>query len=515
MAASHYEKMVELVRILEVKPIRINMEDAKVNKEEASTFVHKRLLVATWVAACHETFGLFSDASNTDTNCDALYEQLKNLKDGGDIPVSVQHTRTQLDAVKRKFGKTELDFVLNGSQPHFHCDVSQLRKLVECIQEGSEEVKEVHLKNMHELLLWDLTSAGSEQLWRFVINYVYEPEGDQSMAKFTDFSPVTNLWVTVLDLADRVIYAVADELNQDEHVVNFAANMPADAASALLEKCLPKGCVIEIKEVSKKEAQNMVPIALHLKAIRELIQSLEASGEWNNDTQMQMQSVKESALKLPGAEDVDKYVRNVEEFATRATKSGFKMVIDDMDEDHPLFWVPRFVVNELCIVGVKIGFPRHSRMMTELARLSLDEHHKCVNHIKHFARNSLNLTVEGSENVEEFCACYGPSSVMPWASSVVQLIRLCEKEMDVQNLQVYTQGGHKILSSHIKDRCPALFTGTSSGGTGSGAFAGSLQPRAKTGTKRKKAYCLVLPFGLSPDHDERAQKMLKAAPTKT
>ena len=199
MNSSHYDKMVELVRILDVKPITINKEDAKVNEEEASTFVHKRLLVATWVAACHVTFGLFADDSNTETNCKALYEQLKNLKDGGDMPAPVQHTRTKLDAVKAEFEKADRDFVLNGSQPHFHCDVTKLRDLLGRIENGSEEV---HLKEeMHELLLWELISAGSEQLWRFVINYVYQPEGDSSMAKFPGFSPVTNLWVTVLDLS--------------------------------------------------------------------------------------------------------------------------------------------------------------------------------------------------------------------------------------------------------------------------------------------------------------------------
>ena len=124
------------------------------------------------------------------------------------------------------------------------------------------------------------------------------------------------------------------------------------------------------------------------------------------------------------------------------------------------------------------------KMQAKLAVGSCEEHIKCVDHMKHFARPNLTSYWEGSENVNNFLAHYGLDSLTSWASSVRELCSRYEAETGLK-LETLTQGGHKILPEHISDRYAALFNGASSGGTGAGAFGGSQQRCAKTGTNRE------------------------------
>ena len=75
---------------------------------------------------------------------------------------------------------------------------------------------------------------------------------------------------------------------------------------------------------------------------------------------------------MPGSEATDKYIRNVAKIAKFATMNGNPMLIDNMDEDHPLFWLPHFEVKELLIRGVKIGAPRHNKMMIVILQCKID-----------------------------------------------------------------------------------------------------------------------------------------------
>ena len=370
---------------------------------------------------------------------------------------------------------------------------------------------------MQEMILWNGKSTGSEQLLRFVIDGIYQPEGLPCMGKFPQFDSDTNLWITVLNIADYVIYNRARKLNSKDHVINFATNIQAKDAISMLEN-LPKGCVIEIKEVAKQDAKKMVSAALMLKEIRELEHCIETISEkMMKDTMTKhITNLKECVMKMPAAEATEKYIQNVEQFAKFATKNGNPILVDDMDDDHPLFWLPSYEIQKLLIHGVKIGAPRHTRMMKAMepgccpADLKDLEHKVCVKHIRHFIREGIEVVMEGSENVEQFNARYGPLSVVAWATSVVKLVDLCKKEHFPQ-FTITTQGGHKTMPEQTPKEFCGLFNASTSGGTGSAAFAGTLERLAEMDTLRKTAYPLALPFNLNPEDDEKAMKDAKKA----
>ena len=345
--------------------------------------------------------------------------------------------------------------------------------------------------------------TGSEQLLRFAHlrapegEYVLAPSGGAELRKFPDLTSQQNLFIALLNLAERCIYDDGHQ-TETELVPNLSAMAPANEQAVLYATFLKKHACYEIKEVSHKGVNKdsfpgLIEAAILGREIADtkhaMVMAMKKKDGNILEVLEQKLEEKESAAKAMRTvfDDAERYVDNVRKTVNIMNANGFTLIIDDQHaRQQPVFWLPRHELVELQTYMVKFGFERVTELIEAMEARNFEELSAAAKEVSSYSPTK--VCFEGSFNQPAFDkVLFGPKACMPFYKVMQHVTKEIQNELK-RSITVCSQGGWNVPD------VPEQLTGQAAApNAGAGVHVGSLAKKVKLNDKRDNLLPLSLP----------------------